>query len=206
MPHPPPLSRHKRLAVAGRTLIAAAVFAGGLLAAGAFSPAVPAAPQQCLPVVGCVTTTIPSVPLPTVSVPSVPTLPTSSTTTTTSSGSGSSGATTTPPQTTPVAGTVASPKAAAALSAKASVRVRGRGAGRVIEVRLRLTKPALVSALLSRSSRALARRQFAAREGSTLVRLRIGRAVRSGPARLALVYTAASGETVRASYRLRLPR
>jgi hypothetical protein len=202
MPHPPPLSRHKRLAVAGRTLIAAAVFAGGLLAAGAFSPAVPAAPQQCLPVVGCVTTTIPSVPLPTVS---VPTLPTSSTTTT-SSGSGSSSATTTPPQTTPVAGTVASPKAEATLSAKASVRVRGRGAGRVIEVRLRLTKPARVSALLSRSSRALARRQFAAREGSTLVRLRIGRAVRSGPARLALVYTAASGETVRASYRLRLPR
>jgi len=86
------------------------------------------------------------------------------------------------------------------------VRVRGRGAARVVEIGLRLSKPARLSALLSRNGSTLARRQFAARAGSSLLRLRIGRAVKPGPARLALAYRSDAGENRRSSYRVRLPR
>src|SRR5207244_2035776 len=119
--------------------LATGVFAAGLLAANTVS----AAPQDCLPVVGCVTTSTPSLPQPPVTVPPLPTLPT-----TASSGSGPGG--TTPPTTTPGE---ESRKPQAALSAKASVRVRGHGAGRIVEIRISLSKPARVSALLTRSSR-----------------------------------------------------
>ncbi len=184
-----------RLARFGRPLGAAGVFAAGLLASGVFSSATPAAPQDCLPVVGCVTTPAPPVTLPTVP---LPTLPTSTTT----------AAPDTTPTTTTAAGETRSTESGpeVALAAKASVRVRGRGARRVVDIRLILTKDARVSALLSRSGSALARRSFGARAGSSILRLRVGRGPKSGPARLALTFSSDSGETVRASYRLRLPR
>jgi len=69
-----------------------------------------------------------------------------------------------------------------------------------------LSKPARVSALLSRSSRTLTRRQFEAPAGSSVAVIRVGRATKAGAARLALTYRTESGETARASYRLRLPR
>src|SRR3989442_15728863 len=72
-----------------RVLAGAAVFATGLLAAGAFSSSVPAAPQDCLPVIGCVTTTFPSVTLPTVTLPTLPISTTTTTTTTTGGGTNS---------------------------------------------------------------------------------------------------------------------
>jgi len=172
--------------------LATGVFAAGLLAANTVS----AAPQDCLPVVGCVTTSTPSLPQPPVTVPPLPTLPT-----TASTGSGPGG--TTPPTTTPGE---ESRKPQAALSAKASVRVRGHGAGRIVEIRISLSKPARVSALLTRSSRTLARRQFAAPAGSSVLVLRVVRTTKPGAARLALTYNTNSGETARAGYRLRLPR
>src|SRR5438874_10867133 len=49
--------RRNHLVQTGRAVLGASVFAGGLLVAGVFSSAVPAAPQDCLPPpVGCVTT------------------------------------------------------------------------------------------------------------------------------------------------------
>src|SRR3989442_15525486 len=75
-----------------RVLAGAAVFATGLLAAGAFSSSVPAAPQDCLPVIGCVTTTVPSVTLPTVTLPTLP-ISTTTTTTTTTTGGGTNSTT-----------------------------------------------------------------------------------------------------------------
>jgi hypothetical protein len=192
---PPSDPRHSRLAGSARVLLAVCVFAAGLLAAGAFTSAVPAAPQDCLPVLGCLTTTIPTVPLPTV------TLPTSTTTSGPAAGTTSTATTTS-------SGSTRSPEVApeTALIARASVRVRGHRARRVVEIKLRLSKPARVSALLTRSGRALARRQVAAHAGSSVLLVRVGRATKAGPARLALSYSSASGETARASYRLRLPR
>jgi hypothetical protein len=199
-PHAP---RRKGVATAGRALLAAGLVAGGVLAAGVLSASAPAAPEECLPVIGCVTTTVPSVPLPAVT---LPTLPTTATTTTAASPEDSA-ATNSPTETTASAETPATPKEAeAAFSAKASVRIRGRGASRVVEMRLRLTKPARVSAVLSRNGRALARRTFAVRSGSSILVLRVARATKPGAARLALTYRADSGEAARASYRLRLPR
>jgi hypothetical protein len=84
--------------------------------------------------------------------------------------------------------------------------VRGRGAGRVVEIRVNLSKPARVSALLVRSGRALARRQFGARNGASVLRLPVARSTRAGEATLALTYRSQADETLRASYRLRLPR
>jgi hypothetical protein len=188
-------------------LLAVCVFGGGLLASGVFSSTVPAAPQQCLPVVGCVTTTVTTTVPTTVPTPPPVTLPTLPTTTTTTAGAAPSD----PPATeTTSSGPGKEPSSAqageTALTAKASVRVRGRGARRVVEIRVQLSKPARVSTLLTRSRSVLARRQFEAPAGSSVLRLPVGRATKPGPARLALTYRSAAGETARASYRLRLPR
>ena len=185
------------------------MFGAGLLASGTFSSSVPAAPQDCVPVLGCLTTTVPSVTLPTVTLPTLPTLPTSTTTGTTTS----PGSTTTSPtdstSTTTTSATDASEDSKApevGLSVGISVRVLGHGAHRSIELRLRLSSPARVSALLSRAGKALSRRQFTARAGSSLWRLRVGRAVKPGAARLGVTYRSSTGETARSSHRLRLPR
>jgi hypothetical protein len=204
-PSPSPHARPRnRFATAGRALLAAGFVAGGVLAAGVLSKPAPAAPEDCLPVIGCVTTTtVPPLPLPTVTLPTLPT----TTTTTTPTSLEDSAPTNSPTETTASAETPATPKEAqAAFSARASVRIRGRGASRVVEMRLRLTKPARVTALLSRNGRALARRQIAVQSGSSVLLLRIGRATKPGAARLTLTYRANSSETARATYRLRLPR
>jgi len=191
--------RRTRLLQVGRGLFGGFVFAGGLLAAGVFSSAVPAAPQDCLPPpVGCVTTSVPSVPSVTVPGVTLPTLPTTPGTTTTTGST---------PATTTATGTVQEDAApTAALSAQAVVRVRGHGATRVVQIRLRLSQRADVSALLSRSGGALARREFAGPAGTSLFVLHVGRRTRAGPATLFLTYRPASGRTATASYRLRLPR
>jgi hypothetical protein len=193
-----------KLLSAMRALVGAAIFAGGLLVAGTFTSAAPAAPEEeCLPVLGCVTTTLPSVPLPPVTTPALPT------TTTTATTPDPGGSTT---QSAPPAGgigTPGSPKSTqpqTVFSARAGVRVRGRGAARVVEIRLSLSKPARVSVLLSRSGSALARRQFEARAGASLLRLPLGRAVKPGLASLVLAYRSHAGESHRSSYRVRLPR
>jgi hypothetical protein len=201
--------RRARLVQTGRALLGAFVFGGGLFAAGVFSSAVPAASQDCLPPpAGCVSTslpTVPSVPLPTVTVPTLPT--TTGTTTTTG---GSPGGTTTDTGTSPTdttqAGNDEPSSGNAALTAHASVRVRGHGAKRVVEIRLRLSQSASVSVLLRRSGRALVRRTFSARAGSRVTVLRAPRKVKPGSATLALTYRPVSGPSLRASYRLRLPR
>jgi hypothetical protein len=84
--------------------------------------------------------------------------------------------------------------------------VRGRGARRVVEIRVNLTKAARLSALLSRKRVAIAKRLFVAEAGPHLFRLRIGRAAKPGLANLSLVYRATTGEAARTKYRLRLPR
>jgi hypothetical protein len=204
--------RRARLVQTGRALLGAFVVGGGLFAAGVFSSAVPAAPQDCLPPpAGCVSTslpTVPSVPLPTVPLPTLPT--TASTTTTTTTTGGSPGGTTTGTDTSPTdttqAGNDEPSSGNAALTAHASVRVRGHGAKRVVEIRLRLSQSASVSVLLRRSGRALVRRTFSARAGSRVTVLRAPRKVKPGSATLALTYRPVSGPSLRASYRLRLPR
>jgi hypothetical protein len=201
--------RRARLVQTGRALLGAFVFGGGLFAAGVFSSPVPAAPQDCLPPpAGCVSTslpTVPSVPLPTVTVPTLPT--TTGTTTTTG---GSPGGTTTDTGTSPTdttqAGNDEPSSGNAALTAHASVRVRGHGAKRVVEIRLRLSQSASVSVLLRRSGRALVRRTFSARAGSRVTILRVPREVKPGSATLGLTCRPVSGPSLRASYRLRLPR
>src|SRR5439155_9435481 len=95
---------------------------------------------------------------------------------------------------------------AVAFSPKATVRVRGRGARRVVEIRVNLTKEARLNALLSRKLGPIAKGLFTAKAGPHLVSLRIGRAAKPGLARLSLVYRAATGEAARTTYRLRLPR
>jgi hypothetical protein len=199
----PPAPHRTRLVRPRQALLAAAVFAGGLLASGMFSSAVPAAPEECLPVVGCVTT-----PLPPVTLPTLPTTPVPVPTLPVTTSQPDPGPAPAPASTTTSAGGTKSPESApeAALTARSSVRVRGRGANRVIEIRLRLSKAARVNALLSRNGRALARRQFAGRAGASTLRVRVGRTTRSGPARLALTFRSDSGESARATYRLRLPR
>lgn len=87
-----------------------------------------------------------------------------------------------------------------------TIRVRGHGAKRAIELRLRLNNPARVNALLSRKGKALKRQQFTARAGSSVWRLRIGRTVKPGAAKLGLMYRSSAGEIARSSHRLRLPR
>jgi hypothetical protein len=197
-----------RRVVAGLT-----VFAAGLLAAGALSSAVPAAPKDdvCLPIVSCVTTTVPTVTLPTVTLPTSTTTPTTTTSTTPGgsttsggSGGGSTGSTTSTGTTT--TSTDASATPGAAVSVRITVRVRGHGAKRAIELQLRLSKPARVSALLSRHGKALKRNLFNARAGSSVWRLRLARNVKPGAARLRLTYRSSAGEIARSSHLLRLPR
>jgi hypothetical protein len=196
-------SPRNRFVDIGRALCGALVFAGGLLAAGVFSTAVPAAPQDCLPPpVGCVTTSlppVPSVPLPTVTVPPLPT-----TTTGTSTGGTTTGTSTGATDTTSTEADAPSARTAG-LAVHASVRVRGHGARRVVEIRLRLSQGANVSALLRRHGGTLVRRLFSARAGSSVTILRVPRKTKPGAATLALVYRAVSGDRLQASYRLRLP-
>jgi hypothetical protein len=199
---------NRSLSSSVRVLVAACVFGGGVLAAGAFSTPLPAAPEQCLPVVGCVTTAVPSLPVPTVTAPTLPTVPTTITTTAATTPASSPA----PANAAMTATTGAQPHPAGsaapqtALRATATVRVRGQRARRVVEISLQLSKPARVSALLSRNGRPIARRQFEARAGSNVLVFTVGRAPKAGPARLSLTYRSSSGETARAHYRLRLPR
>jgi hypothetical protein len=199
MTSPRPTSVRDRRATAARLIGGAAIFAAGMLVAGAFTSNAPA--QVCLPVVGCVTTTLPTLPLPGVTSPTVPTLPITTTTTTQSTSTTSSTSTTANSATTPTV-----PQGAAAFSPKATVRVRGRGARRVVEIRVNLTKAARLNALLSRKRGSIAKRLFTAKAGPHLFKLRIGRAAKPGLASLSLVYRATTGEAARTTHRLRLPR
>jgi hypothetical protein len=88
----------------------------------------------------------------------------------------------------------------------AIVRVRGRGARRVVEITVNLTKPARLDALLSRKRGAIAKRLFSAGAGLRIFRLPVGRAAKPGLANLSLVYRATTGEGARTTKRLRLPR
>jgi hypothetical protein len=205
--------RH-RLATVARVVIGAAIFAAGLLIAGAFTSSAPAAPRDCLPVVGCVTTTLPTLP---VTVPTLPTLPVTTTTTTlptlpvttmttTQGGSTTSSTTTTANSAATPTGATTVSEGAVAFRPKATVRVRGRGARRVVEIRVNLTKTARLNALLSRKRGPIAKRVFTAKAGPHLFRLRIGRAAKPGLANLSLVYRATTGEAARTTHRLRLPR
>jgi hypothetical protein len=206
MTSPRPTSVRDRRATAARLIGGAAIFAAGMLVAGAFTSNAPA--QVCLPVVGCVTTTLPTLPLPGVTSPTVPTLPITTTTTTQSTSTTSSTAATTnsTPTTTTTTGGATVPQGAAAFRPKATVRVRGRGARRVVEIRVNLTKAARLNALLSRKRGSIARRLFTAKAGPHLFKLRIGRAAKPGLASLSLVYRATTGEAARTTHRLRLPR
>ena len=206
MTSPRPTSVRDRFATAARLIGGAGIFAAGILAAGAFTSSAPA--QVCLPVVGCVTTTLPTLPLPSVTSPTVPTLPITTTTTTQSTSTTSSTAATTnsTPTTTTTTGGATVPPAAAAFRPKATVRVRGRGARRVVEIRVNLTKAARLNALLSRKRGSIAKRLFTAKAGPHLFKLRIGRAAKPGLASLSLVYRATTGEAARTTHRLRLPR
>jgi len=191
--------RH-RLATAARVVVGAGILVAGVLSAGAFTSSAPAAPQDCLPVVGCVTTVVTTLPLPGVTVPTLPGTTTATGTvppTTPSTASTISTSTTTP--------TTASP-GAARFSPKATIRVRGRGARRLIEIRVTLTKAARLNALLSRRRGVIAQRLFTATAGPHLFRLRIGRAVKPGLANLSLVYRATTGESAHTTHRLWLPR
>ena len=206
MTSPRPTSVRDRFAIGARLIGGAAIFAAGMLVAGAFTSNAPA--QVCLPVVGCVTTTLPTLPLPGVTSPTVPTLPITTTTTTQSTSTTSSTAATTnsTPTTTTTTGGATVPPAAAAFRPKATVRVRGRGARRVVEIRVNLTKGARLNALLSRKRGSIAKRLFTAKAGPHLFKLRIGRAAKPGLASLSLVYRATTGEAARTTHRLRLPR
>jgi hypothetical protein len=208
-----PTPLRPRLGTVMRVIAGSGIFAAGILAASAFASSAPAAPQDCLPVVGCVTTIVPTVSLPGVTtLPVLPTLPTlPDTTTTATPGVSTAGSTTTTTITTTSNSTTTSSgdttlsDGALAFRPKASVRVRGRGARRVVEIRVNLTKAARLNALLSRTG-PIARRLFTAKAGPHLFRLRIGRAARPGLANLSLVYRAVTGEAVRTTHRLRLPR
>jgi hypothetical protein len=201
----------------GRAVARSALLGAALLAAGTFSGTVLAAPQDvCLPIVGCITTTVPTVTLPTtVTVPTLPITTTTTTTTTVATGgsttsAGSGGGSTGPSTPTSTATTTTATDATATrgvgLSVKITVRVRGHGAKRAIELRLRLSKPARVNALLSRKGKALKRQQFTARAGSSVWRLRIRRTVKPGAAKLGVMYRSSAGEIARSSHRLCLPR
>jgi hypothetical protein len=86
------------------------------------------------------------------------------------------------------------------------VRVRGRGARRVVEIRVTLTKAARLNALLTRNRTSIARKLFTAKAGPHLFRLLIGRAAKPGLANLSLVYHARTGEAAATKFRLQLPR
>lgn len=216
MGSPRPAHLRKGLATAARVSAGAGTLAAGVLLAGAITSSAPAAPQDCLPVVvGCVTTTVPTVPLP-VTLPTLPTLPGTTTTTTAPGGSTTSPTTTTTTTattatnptnpTTTTNGDTTGSNGATPFKPKATVRVRGRGAYRVVEIRVNLTKAARLNALLTRKHGALAKRLFTAKVGMNLFRLRIGRTTKPGLANLSLLYRATTGEAARTTHRLRLPR
>jgi hypothetical protein len=196
-----------RLASAARLVAGVGILATGVLVAGAFTSSAPAAPQDCLPVAGCITTVVPTVSLPGVTVPTLPTLPGTTTTSGTVPSTTSTTASTTMPTTTTAAAIdkTVSP-GAVAFTPKATVRVRGRGARRLVEIRVNLTRAARLNALLSRKRGSIARRVFTAKPGRHLFRLRIGRGAKPGLANLSLVYRATTGEGARTTHRLRLPR
>jgi hypothetical protein len=196
--------RTSRLALTGRLVLGASVFAVGLLTAGVFSRATPAAPKECVlpPPAPCVTVptvTVPSMTVPTVSVPT-------STTTTTGTTATTPNSTTTTTTTTSTSQQDQTQSPAAALTARATVRVIGRGAKRVVEIRLRLLQKVNARAQLRRNRSMLARLLFSAPSGASVKRLRVPLRTKAGAAALDLVYRAASGQTLRATYRLRLPR
>jgi len=200
-----PNSVRPRLRTAARVLAGAGIFAAGILVPGTFTSSAPAAAQDCLPV-GCITTTLPTISVP-VTVPTLPTLPGSTSTTTSPTTSTPQGSSTTTSSTSPTTtdGDSTASEGAVAFSPKATVRVRGRGARRVIEIRVNLTKAARLNALLSRKG-PIVRRLFSAKAGPHLFRLRLGRKVKPGLANLSLVYRAVTGEAARTTQRLRLPR
>lgn len=203
---PPPDPRHSRILRLGRPLAATGVFLAGAAAAAAISTATPAKAETCIPPL-CIPP-LPSVPLPSVPVPStpMPSVPVPSVPVPTSA-SGSSG--TPPADATPAAADDRNPEEAAAesrLSATSSVRVRGRGRTRTVVITVALTKDARVDALLSRSSRKLARRAFTGHAGRNQLLLRVGGTPKPGAAKLALTIRSASGEVVRMTHQLRLPR
>jgi hypothetical protein len=194
----------RRLTTAARVLAGAGIFAAGILVPGTFTSSAPAAAQDCLPVVGCVTTTLPTISLP-VTVPTLPGTTTTTTSPTTSTPQGSTTTTTSSTTATTTDGDSTASEGAVAFSPKATVRVRGRGARRVVEIRVNLTKAARLNALLSRKG-PIVRRLFSAKAGPHLFRLRLGRKVKPGLANLSLVYRATTGEAARSTLRLRLPR
>jgi len=153
-----------------------------------------------LPLLGCPTTTVPTITLPTTTLPigTTTTGPGGATSTTDST------RTTTTPTATDPNKTAEGP--AASLGVTSSVRALGTGARRSIELRLRLTKAARVSAVLSRNGKTLQHHEFTAQAGSSLWRLRVGRTVKPGAASLGLTYRSSTGEIARSSHRLRLPR
>jgi hypothetical protein len=186
-----------------RGLLLALLFAAGAIVAGAVARTTPAAADDCVPTpLVCVTTSVPSLPAPTVSVP-FPT--TTDTTTPGTTQTGTTGTTDTGGGQTPASADEGSSREAA-LVASATVRVRGHGARRVVEIRLRLARNAKVSTLLRRNRTVLTRRQFGAPAGSSVLRLRVGRRTKAGPATLSLTHRPDSGQPVKATYRLRLPR
>jgi hypothetical protein len=197
--------RTSRLALTGRLVLGASVFAVGLLTAGVFSRATPAAPKDCVlpPPAPCVT--VPTVTGPSVTVPTV-SVPTSTTTTTGTTAATPNSTMTTGTTTTSTSQDDETQSPAAALTAKATVRVIGRGAKRVVEIRLRLSQKVNVRAQLRRNRSMLARLLFPAPSGASVKRLHVPLRTKAGAAALDLVYRAASGQTLRATYRLRLPR
>lgn len=202
---PPCSPPHKSTRDVGRALAGALVFAAGLLSAASFAGASPAAQKDCVPVVGCITTALPTVTLPTVSVPTVLPTTTNGTPPQTTPGSTTQ---TTPESTTGSTATAPSPAGAAGspFTARASVRVLGRRGRRVVQITVRLNKEARLTALLTRNGRSLLRKEFAAKQGSRIFRLRVRTTTRAGLARLWLTYRTAAKEGAKATYRIRLPR
>ena len=191
-----------RLATGARVAAGAGILVAGIFVAGALTSSAPAAPQDCLPVVGCVTTVLPTISLPGVTVPTLP-----GTTTATTQGAPPTSTTgTTSNSTTTSAVDTSGSEGATAFRPKATVRVRGRGPRRVVEIRVNLTKAARLNALLSRKRGSIAKRVFTGKAGPHLFRLRIGRTTKAGLANLSLAYRATSGEAARTTHRLWLPR
>jgi hypothetical protein len=204
--HPPRRSARD----VGRVLAGALIFTVGLLSAAFFAGASPAAPKDCLPVVGCITTALPTVSLPAITLPTVtvPTLPATTTSDTPAQTTPSSTTQTNSGSTTE--STAAAPRpedqADAPFTARASVRVLGRRARRVVQITARVNKDARVTAVVTRSGRSLMRKEFSAKQGSRVLRLRVRTGTKAGLARLWLTYRTASKEGKKATYRIRLPR
>jgi hypothetical protein len=195
-----------------------AILLGVSLAAGAVVSAtieVPAASSQasdCIPAVTTVCPTVPtvslpttsaSVPLPTTSVSLPVTTTTGSTTTspTTTSSASSSPATTT----TDLADSSDPQSAGAPFVYDVRSTVRRSGSRRWIVLRISLSQPASINALLARGAATTARRRAAGRQGANTFRLTVPRSARAGRYRLTVTLaTADIRRTVRRS--LLLPK